>query len=91
MFHQIASYLRFFGLFTGQSLLCERQLAKNRISNNVGGVKHFLSELRRALEQERHFALVEDVPYQPRLARNHCSGQELSVRPMHLFDHVPRS
>ena len=56
-------------------------LSKNRLSNNVGGVKHFLSELRRALEQERHFARVEDVPYQPRLARNHCSGQELRSDP----------
>jgi UDP-N-acetylglucosamine 2-epimerase len=66
------------------------QLAKHRISNNVGSVKHFLSELRRALEQERHFALVEDVPYQPRLARNPGSDLD-SVRPMHLFDPLPRS
>jgi hypothetical protein len=28
------------------------------ISNNVGGVKHFLSTLLHALEEERHFALV---------------------------------
>jgi hypothetical protein len=28
------------------------------ISNNVGGVKHFLSTLQHALEEERHFALV---------------------------------
>src|ERR1035441_9277847 len=29
------------------------------ISNNVGGVKHFSSTRRHALEEERHFALVE--------------------------------
>jgi len=28
------------------------------ISNNVGGVKHFLSTRLHALEEERHFALV---------------------------------
>ena len=37
--------------------------------NNVGGVKQFLSTLLRALEEERHFALVEDVPY-PTKARS---------------------
>ena len=31
---------------------------KIAISNNVGGVKHFLSTLLHALEEERHFALV---------------------------------
>ena len=51
----------------------------NRLSNNVGGVNHFLSELGRALSEERHFALFEKlVPIQPRLARNHRSGRELS-------------
>jgi hypothetical protein len=35
---------------------------KNRLSNNVGGVKSFLSVPIRALEEGRHFALVEDVP-----------------------------
>ena len=34
-------------------------------------VKHCLRILIRALRRERHFALVEDVPVQPRLARNH--------------------
>ena len=34
---------------------CYRKIA---ISNNVGGVKHFLSTLQHALEEERHFALV---------------------------------
>src|SRR5271157_5027636 len=35
-------------------------LAKYRISNNVGGVKHFWGALARALRRARHFALVED-------------------------------
>jgi hypothetical protein len=34
-------------------------LAKNRLSDNVGAVNHFLSVLRRALQRARHFALVE--------------------------------
>jgi hypothetical protein len=54
------------------------QLLLTGISNNVGGVKFFLSALRRALVEERHFALVESVPLQPRLARNQYSGLELS-------------
>src|ERR1700680_913467 len=54
------------------------KLLKYRVSNNVGGVKHFLSVLIRALRRVRHFALVENVPIQPRLARNQVSGQELS-------------
>ena len=41
----------------------------NRLSNNVGGVKHFSSTLQHALGEERHFALVEDVPY-PTKARS---------------------
>jgi len=40
------------------------------VSNNVGGVKHFWGALARALRRARHFALVEELPYQPRLARN---------------------
>src|SRR5271155_279072 len=35
------------------------QLAKHRLSDNVGGVKHILSIPLRALGEERHFALVE--------------------------------
>ena len=35
------------------------QLAANRLSDNVGGGKFFLSTLRRALVEERHFALVD--------------------------------
>jgi hypothetical protein len=32
---------------------------QNRISDNVGGVKHFSSPLLDALEEERDFALAE--------------------------------
>src|SRR5215470_6676233 len=32
-------------------------LLQNRVSDNAGGVKHFLSTLPHALEEERHFAL----------------------------------
>jgi len=46
----------------------------------------FLSVLLRALRRARHFALVEDVPIQPRLARNPFQVRN-SVRPMHLFGH----
>ena len=56
------------------------------VSDNVGGVKHFLSVLLRALRRARHFALVEDCANQPRLARNHFRFGN-SVRPMHLFGH----
>ena len=38
-------------------------LAKNRLSDNVGGVKNFLSTLRHALVEERHFALVGAVAF----------------------------
>jgi len=38
----------------------------NRVSNNVGGVKHFWDALARALRRARHFALVEELPYQPK-------------------------
>jgi len=40
----------------------------NRVSDNVGRVKQIWGVLLRALEEERHFALVEEVPFQPRLA-----------------------
>ncbi len=40
------------------------------ISNNVGGVKHFLSAQRHALKEERHFALVVRCAFQPGLASN---------------------
>src|SRR5580700_230768 len=35
------------------------RLLQNRVSDNVGGVKHFSRTLQRALGEERHFALVE--------------------------------
>ena len=43
-------------------------IGKNRVSDNVGGVKQNWSVPSRALKKERHFALVEIVPFQPRLA-----------------------
>jgi hypothetical protein len=44
---------------------------KHRLSDNVGGVKNFSSALRRALGEERHFALVEAVAFAlPTLARS---------------------
>src|SRR5256885_11838166 len=52
-------------------------LLKNRLSDNVGSVKHISSTPRRALGEERHFALVDGLPFQPRLACN-LLGQELS-------------
>ena|SRR5450759_771081 len=42
------------------------QLLKYRVSDNVGGVKHFWGALARALRRARHFALVEALPYQPK-------------------------
>jgi hypothetical protein len=39
------------------------QLLKNRLSDNVGGVKNFSSTLQHALGEERHFALVEAVAF----------------------------
>jgi hypothetical protein len=53
-------------------------LTKNRLSDNVGGVKHFWDALPRALRRVRHFALVEDVLFQPRLARNQFQVRNLS-------------
>ena len=44
-------------------------LVKNRLSDNVGGVKHFLSVLPRALRRARHFALVEKQLPVPTKAR----------------------
>jgi hypothetical protein len=42
---------------------------KNRVSDNVGGVKRFSSTLQRALGEERHFALVDALPF-PTTARS---------------------
>jgi hypothetical protein len=65
--------------FPQEHLMSAGQLLLNRISDNVGGVKHLLSTLQHALVEERHFALVEGVAllHQPRLARNPYSGLEL--------------
>src|ERR1017187_8055666 len=63
------------------------KLLKHRLSNNVGGVKHFLSVPIRALRRARHFALVEDVPIQPKPARNQYSGLELSPTHASLRSH----
>jgi len=41
------------------------------------GVKSFLSVLHRALERERHFALFEEVPCQPKARSVIVSGQDL--------------
>jgi hypothetical protein len=55
------------------------QLAKNRVSDNVGGVKHFLSALLHALKEERHFALVDGVAFSNRrLARNRFQARTQS-------------
>jgi hypothetical protein len=45
-------------------------LLKNRVSDNVGGVKHFLSTLPHPLEEERHFALSEKQLPLPTKARS---------------------
>jgi hypothetical protein len=43
---------------------CSREsLLKNRLSDNVGGVKQFSSTPQHALVEERHFALVEAVAF----------------------------
>jgi hypothetical protein len=46
------------------------QLAKHRLSDNVGGVKPFLSVLLCALRRARHFALVEKQLPVPTKARS---------------------
>jgi hypothetical protein len=59
-------------------------LAINRLSDNVGSVKVFATTLLHALEQERHFALVDGfaVPSKARIVIVQVGN---SVRPMHLF------
>ena len=61
------------------------QLSINRVSDNVGSVKWFSSTLQHALEEERHFALVDGLLFanQGSLVIRFRSGP--SVRPMHLF------
>jgi hypothetical protein len=64
------------------------QLLKNRLSNNVGSVKHFLGVRVRALRRARHFALVEDSCSMPTPGPVLVIRLQVrnSVRPMHLFD-----
>jgi hypothetical protein len=50
----------------------------NRLSDNVGGVKSFLSTLSHALREERHFALLEEVPYPTKARFQSVTGLELS-------------
>src|SRR5215831_8568895 len=52
------------------------KLEQNRVSDNVGGVKHFLSVLLRALRRARHFALVEKQLPVPTKARS----QSIQIR-----------
>ncbi len=62
----------------------------NRISNNVGGVKQVLSDTCVCTHGRAPFrSLSWFARFQPGLALNR-SGQD-SVRPSHLFDHLPRS
>ena len=63
----------------------------NRLSNNAGGVKHFLGALLPALGRERHFALAEALPIQPK-ARSQSvfrSGtrSDPCISSVHNFDH----
>jgi hypothetical protein len=51
------------------------------LSDNVGGVKRFSSTLRHALREERHFALVEKVPYPTKARIVIVSGQETRSDP----------
>ena len=60
-----------------QAALLTGRFCEIAVSNNVGGVKHFSSILLHALEEERHFALVDVCAFQPGLASNRW-GQELS-------------
>jgi hypothetical protein len=63
------------------------------ISDNVGGVKYFLSTLRRALREERHFALVEGFAFSNRrLAlnrfRSRVSPTHASLRSQPRLRHI---
>ena len=55
------------------------------ISNNVGAVKRFSNAPRRALGEERHFALVGGLRFS-NLGSLLIVGVRNSVRPIHLFD-----
>ena len=52
-------------------------MARTGVSDNIGGVKQIWSVLHWALGEERHFALVEQVPFQPKARIVIVSGQEL--------------
>src|SRR5438445_3879111 len=56
----------------------------NRLSDNVGGVKHFSRTLQRALGEERHFALVDGFAFS-NPGSLVISQVGNSVRPMPLF------
>src|SRR5207244_7244162 len=66
-------------------LLASGQLVLNRLSDNVGGVKHFSRTPQRALGEERHFALVDGFAFS-NPGSLVISQVGNSVRPMHLFD-----
>jgi hypothetical protein len=59
-------------------------VAQNRFSSNLGVVNPYWRTLQHVLDEEHHFPLAEEVPIQPRLARNQCSGLEFG--PTHLFE-----
>jgi hypothetical protein len=63
-------------------------LVINRLSNNVGGVKHFSSTLQPALREERHFALMDGVAFPTVGSLVIVFQVRNSVRPMHLFGHT---
>ncbi len=63
---------------------------KHPISNNVGGVKPHVHTLQHALEEERHFALVDGLRV-PTLGSLLIVRVWNSVRPSHLFGHELRS
>jgi hypothetical protein len=57
------------GVLSAQKCTVPYRLLKNRLSDNVGGVKHFSSTREHALKEERHFALVDVLPF-PTQARS---------------------
>jgi hypothetical protein len=62
-----------------------KQLLLTGVSDNVGGVKRFLSTLWHALGEERHFALVEKSAVCNQGSVFNQLQVRMSVRPMHLF------
>ena len=53
----------------GPKHTADQQVVKHRISDNVGGVKHFLSTQPHPLEEKRHFVLSEEQLPLPTKAR----------------------